>query len=76
MSEHHDGRRPRPILRWTFEGLAALLGAALGFDFGAQVGGIALGVLAAACGAAFCVMMVGGVAECLVRAPGQDRGTR
>lgn len=76
MDHEHGGRRPRPILRWTIDGLAGLLGAGLGFDFGAQVGGVALGVLAAGCGAAFCVMMVGGVAERLVRAPGQDRGTR
>jgi hypothetical protein len=76
MNDERGARRRRPILRWTIEALAALLGAALGFDFGAQIGGIALGVLAAACGAAFCVMMVGGVAERLVRAPDQDRGTR
>ena len=76
MEETRSGRRPRPILRWTIDGLAALLGAALGFDFGAQIGGIALGVLAAGCGAAFCVMMVGGIAERLVRASGQDRGAR
>ncbi len=74
MEDERRGRQPRPILRWTIEGAAALLGAALGFDFGVQVGGIALGVLAAACGAAFCVMMVGGVVERLVRPPRQDRG--
>lgn len=76
MDHDRGGRAPRPILRWTIEGLAALVGAAFGFDFGAQVGGIALGLLAAGCGAAFCVMIVGGIAERLVRAPGQDRGAR
>ncbi|MCA3177918.1 MAG: hypothetical protein O9345_02295 [Burkholderiaceae bacterium] len=76
MDTDRRGRAPRPILRWTIEGLAALVGAAFGFDFGAQVGGIALGLLAAGCGAAFCVMMVGGVAERFVRSPGQDRGAR
>ncbi len=76
MKQDHGGRRPRPIVRWTIEGLAALLGAAFGFDFGAQLGGIALGLLAAGCGAAFCVMMVGGLAERLARAPDQDRGAR
>ena len=76
MQHDRFGHRPRPILRRTIEGAAALLGAALGFDFGFQIGGIALGVLAAACGAAFCVMMVGGVVERVVRPPRQDRGAR
>jgi hypothetical protein len=76
MDHDRGGRAPRPILRWTIEGIAALAGAVFGFDFGAQLGGIALGVLAAGCGAAFCVLMVGGVAQRFVRAPGQDRGAR
>jgi hypothetical protein len=76
MNDDHRGGGSRPVLRWTIEGAAALLGAALGFDFGVQIGGIALGVLASACGAAFCVMMVGGVLERLVRPPRQDRRAR
>lgn len=76
MDTDRRGRTPRPILRWTIEGLAALVGAAFGFDFGAQIGGIGLGLLAAGCGGAFCVMMVGGIAERFARAPGQDRGAR
>lgn len=76
MEDERRDRRSIPILRWTIEGVAALVGAALGFDFGVEIGGIALGVLAAACGAAFCVMMVGGLVERLVRAPRQDRGAR
>jgi hypothetical protein len=76
MDDDRRGRAPRPILRWTIDGVAALVGAGFGFDFGARIGGIALGLLAAGCGAAFCVMMVGGVAERLTRAPRQDRSAR
>ena len=76
MDDDRRGRGPRPLLRWTIDGLAALVGAAFGFDFGAQLGGVPLGVLAAVCGAAFCVMLASGLAQRLSRAPGQDRGAR
>jgi hypothetical protein len=68
--------RAGTVLKWTIEGSAALVGLGFGFDFGARLGGWPLGVLAAGCGAAFCVMMVSGIAERLVRALGGGRDAR
>ena len=44
---------------WAVQAVAALLGAAWGFDFGVQVAGIFLGVVAAINCAAFAALLAG-----------------
>lgn len=53
------GRPARRYAMWAVQALAGLLGAAWGFDFGVQVAGIFLGVVAALNCAVFAALLAG-----------------
>lgn len=59
-----------PARRWVFAGqvLAAVVGGALGYDFGLQISGQLLGVALALNAAVFCSMVVDVLADRIVRA--------
>jgi hypothetical protein len=70
------GRPARRYAMWAVQGVAGLLGAAWGFDFGVQVAGIFLGVVAALNLAVFAALLAGAALERLMALGrrGADRG--
>jgi hypothetical protein len=59
-----------PLQRWLVRsayGLAAVIGAIYGYDFGSRIGGMFVGVVLALNGALFCSIVAGSAAERLSR---------
>lgn len=68
------GGTPRPAPQWALwavQGAAAIGGAVWGFDFGIQVSGPVLGLLAAVNGAAFAALLAGATTSRLLSLVGR-----
>jgi hypothetical protein len=67
---HPESATAAPVQRWLVRlayGLAVVLGAIYGYDFGSRIGGMFIGVILALNGAVFCSIVAGAAAERLSR---------
>jgi hypothetical protein len=66
---------PARVAAWAIAGSAGVAGAWFSFDFGQQIGGLPIGVIAAANGAAMCSLLTGAALDRLwprrAAAPGE-----